>query len=276
MSGQVPPGLREIARCQAGVVTRQQALRTGMTAGAIVAKIKYGRWRQLYRGVYATFTGPLSRQARLWAAVLYAGNGARLSHETAAELHGLHDQHAPAGTPGTPGTLGTPGTPGGPSAPVPPIHLTVPASRRVRPAHGLVIHVSALLGEPSPVPRGTLPRTPVEATVLDLVDAARGIDEARAWVTRACARGLTTQERLRAAMSARSRLRWRSQLLPPQAPKKPQAPQASGPAPRSVQQRSQDLAGVRQVRQHGVRARGQQVGRLAGASRHAHGARAGR
>lgn len=256
-----------------------------MTAGAIVAKIKYGRWRQLYRGVYATFTGPLSRQARLWAAVLYAGNGARLSHETAAELHGLHglhDQHAPAGTPdtpGTPGTLGTPGTPGtpgGPSAPVPLIHLTVPASRRVRPAHGLVIHVSALLGEPSPVPRGTLPRTPVEATVLDLVDAARGIDEARAWVTRACARGLTTQERLRVAMSARSRLRWRSQLLPPEAPEKPQASQASGPVPRSVQQRPQDLAGVRQVRQHGVRARGQQVGRLAGASRHTHGARAGR
>src|SRR6185437_14314851 len=100
MSGQVPPGLREIARCQGGVVTRQQALRTGMTAGAIVAKIKYGRWRQLYRGVYATFTGPLSRQARLWAAVLYAGNGARLSHETAAELHGLP---GPAGRPGGPG-----------------------------------------------------------------------------------------------------------------------------------------------------------------------------
>lgn len=265
MSGQVPPGLREIARCQGGVVTRQQALRTGMTAGAIVAKIKYGRWRQLYRGVYATFTGPLSRQARLWAAVLYAGNGARLSHETAAELHGLP---GPAGRPGVPSALG------GPGVPVPPIHLTVPASRRVRPAHGLVIHVSALLGEPPLVPRGTLPRTPVEATVLDLVHAARDIDEARAWVTRACARGLTTEERLRAAMSARSRLRWRNQLLTPASGAT--APRPAAVAPRSVQQRPQDLAGVRQVRQHGVRSRGQQVGRLAGASRHAHGARAGR
>ncbi len=89
MSGEVPRGLREIAHCQGGIVSRRQALATGMTPGAIVAKIKYARWQQLYRGVYATFTGPLSREARLWAAVLYAGKGARLSHETAAELHGL-------------------------------------------------------------------------------------------------------------------------------------------------------------------------------------------
>lgn len=188
MSGEVPPGLREIARCQGGVVSRQQALRTGMTPGAIVAKLKYGRWQPLHRGVYATFTGPLSREARLWAAVLYAGKGARLSHQTAAELHRLTGMPAPL------------------------IHLTVPASRRVRPADGLVLHVSALIGERPPGPRGTLPRTPIEATVLDLAQAARGLDEARAWVARACRSGLTSQARLRAAMRARGRLRWRHQL----------------------------------------------------------------
>ncbi len=85
----------------------------------------------------------------------------------------------------------------------------MPASRRVRPADGLVIHVSALIDEQPRFPRGFLPRTPIEATVLDLVDAARGIDEARGGVVRACGRGLTSEDRLRAAMRGRRRLRWR-------------------------------------------------------------------
>lgn len=238
MSGKVPPGLCVIARCQAGIVTRRQALAAGMTPGAIVSKIRYRRWRRLYRGVYATFTGPLSREAQLWAAVLYAGTGARLSHHTAAELFGLLPAQAPL------------------------IHLTVPASRRVRPADGLAIHVSALTAVPPRFPQGILPRTPIEATVLDLVEVARDLDQARGLVTRACQRGLTTGDRLRAAMDARRRLRWRHQLLASQAgvPRGEQGPQ--------------HLLRVREVRQHGVRPRGQQVGGLAVASRHPDRARA--
>lgn len=188
MSGGIPPGLYEIAWCQAGVISRRQALGSGLSAGAIVAKIRYERWRQVYRGVYTTFTGPPSREAQLWAAVLYAGTGARLSHETAAELHGLAD------------------------VPSPLIHVTVPASRRVRPTKDVLIHVSARLDERPRFPRGILPRTLIEATVLDLVDAAPSADDARGWVTRACERGLTSEVRLRAAMSGRGRLRWRHQL----------------------------------------------------------------
>lgn len=245
MSGEVPHGLREIARCQGGIVSRQQAIAAGMTPGAIVAKVKFDRWQRLYRGVYATFTGPLSREARLWAAVLYAGKGARLSHETAAELHGLADKPAPL------------------------IHLTVPISRRVRPADGLVIHVSALIDTQPCPPRGFLPRTPIEATVLDLVDTARGIDQARGWLISARGRGLTSDDRLRAAMSTRSRLRWRHQLgLLVAAETEMARPRRSG------QQRRKHLAGVGEVRQYGMRARGQQVGGLAGASRHTHGTRA--
>ena len=188
MRGVLSPVLYEIARCQAGVVSRRQALDAGLTPGVIVSKIKYGRWQPIYRGVYATHTGPLSREARLWAAVLYAGKGARLSHQTAAELHGLAD------------------------APASPIHLTVPASRRVRQAQGLRIHVCAHLCEQSAFRRGILPRTPIETTVLDLADAARGADEALRWVTRAHQRGLTSTERLLAAMGGRKKLRWRHPL----------------------------------------------------------------
>ena len=169
------------------MVTRKQALAAGLSTGAIASKLKYVRWRQLYRGVYATFTGPVSREARLWAAVLYAGKGAELSHETAAELLGLVDR------------------------PALPIHVTVPASRRVRPAPGLVIHLSARARNVW-FPRGVLPHTFVEDTVLDLVHAAGSFDDVCGWVTRAFGRRLTSEGPLLATMSQRKKLRWRPEL----------------------------------------------------------------
>lgn len=41
------------------------------------------RWQAVYpgRGVYATFTGPLSRTAELWATVLACGTGAASERE---------------------------------------------------------------------------------------------------------------------------------------------------------------------------------------------------
>jgi hypothetical protein len=169
------------------VVTRKQALAAGLSTGAIVSRLRYARWRQIYRGVYATFTGPVSREARLWAAVLYAGKGAELSYETAAELHGLIDR------------------------PVLPIHVTVPASRRVRPAPGLVIHLSARARNVW-FPRGILPHTFVEDTVLDLVHAADSFDDVCGWVTLAFGRRLTGEGPLLATMGQRKKLRWRAEL----------------------------------------------------------------
>src|SRR5215469_5928903 len=95
MSNGIPSRLREEARFQAGVVTRRQTLRAGLSAGALKWQLTRGTWRQIYLGVYATFTGPMSREAQLWAAVLYAGKGAQLSHETAAELNGLTERRSP-------------------------------------------------------------------------------------------------------------------------------------------------------------------------------------
>jgi hypothetical protein len=187
MNSDIPRNLREIARFQGGVVTRKQALAAGLSTGAIVSKLKYARWRRLYRGVYATFTGPVNREARLWAAVLYAGKGAELSHETAAELHGLTDR---------PALL---------------VHVTVPVSRRVQPAPGLVIHLSARARNAC-FPPGVLPRTFVEDTVLDLIHAADDFDDVCGWVTRAFGRQLTGEGPLLATMSQRRKLRWRAEL----------------------------------------------------------------
>jgi hypothetical protein len=187
MRSGIPRNLHELARFQCGVVTRKQVLAAGLSTGVIVSKLKYGRWRQLYRGVYTIFTGPVSREAQLWAAVLYAGKGAELSHETAAELHALVDRPAPL------------------------IHVTVPAGRRVRPAPGLVIHLSARARD-ARFPPGITPHTFVEDTILDLVHAAGQFDDVCGWVTRAFGRRLTGAGPLLATMSQRKKLRWRAEL----------------------------------------------------------------
>lgn len=187
MGNRITPDLGELARLQGGVVTRRQALDSGLSAGAITSRLKYRKWRQVHWGVYATFTGPMSRTAQLWAAVLYAGRGARLSHQTAAELHRLTDRPAPL------------------------IHLTVPAARRVRPARNMVIHISAS-ADVQRFPPGVVPHTLLEETVLDLVHAAREFSEASGWVTAAFGRRLTAEGPLRATMKCRKRLRWRREL----------------------------------------------------------------
>jgi hypothetical protein len=184
----IPPVLREQARYQAGVITRGQALKSGMPVKAIRWKLKRGAWRQLYRGVYVTFTGPVPRDAQLWAAVLYAGRGALLSHETAAEIHRLTDRRSPL------------------------IHVTIPAARRVIPPKGVVIHRSSLADPGWRFPRGVPPHTFVEETIVDLVTAATNLDDVIGWVTTAFGRGLAGQGPLRKTMAERNKLRWRSQL----------------------------------------------------------------
>jgi hypothetical protein len=128
------------------------------------------------------------RAALLWAAVLAAGEGAMLSHDTAAELYGLADQ---------PSEL---------------IHITIPVHRRSTRLRGVRLHRSAraaLDRHPTRLP----PRTRVEPTVVDLTQTARDATQAVAWMVRACARRLTTVERLRDAVTGRSKLRRRNVLL---------------------------------------------------------------
>src|SRR6266581_1745044 len=91
MVRELPPTLRYLASRQSGVVSRSQALRAGFTPGMIKFRVSSDRWRQVYPGIYTTFNGGPGHGTRLWAAVLSAGSGAVLSHETAAELHQLAD-----------------------------------------------------------------------------------------------------------------------------------------------------------------------------------------
>jgi predicted transcriptional regulator of viral defense system len=182
----IPDPVAELTRWQAGAISRQQLLAAGLTPQMITTRIERQRWQQLYRGVYAAFNGPPSRDTWLWAAVLRAGNGAVLSYQTAAELHGLID--SPAET----------------------IFVTVPSAKRIE-FPGIVIRRSARVAAASQ-PNREPPRTTLEETVLDLVQLAPTFDDACGWITRACGRRLTTEDRLRAAMAMRKKMRWRAEL----------------------------------------------------------------
>jgi predicted transcriptional regulator of viral defense system len=163
---------RTLLQSQSGVISRRQALAAGWPEKTIDRRLRSGAWRRIERGVYGTFTGELSRNARLWAAVLRVGPGAALSHETAAETHGIT------------------------SKPSTRIHISVPAQRApVGRICGVVIHRSRGLAAEWQPP-WQLPRTSVEDTVLDLVSAARNFDDAYGWISAAVGRRLTTPDLL--------------------------------------------------------------------------------
>ena len=179
--------LSDLLHLQHGMLSRAQALAAGMTSDKIEAELAAGRWRRVMPGVYATFSGPLPRRSQLWAAVLRAGEGAVLSHETAAELVGLVE-------------------------PGEPIHVTVPERRTPGRIPGVVIHRCVWLAKRRH-PTRTPPQTRVEDTIVDLTQSSRNATEAIGWLARAVSSRVTTAERLADAMRERAKLRLRRTLL---------------------------------------------------------------
>lgn len=145
-------------------------------------------WQRIYPGVYATFTGPLTRESRLWAVLLHAGPRALLSHETAAELLGLTDRSSAT------------------------VHVTIPHGTSLVPPPGVTVHKTRCALPRWRFARGVPPHTMTEDTVIDLVNAATKLDEAVGWVTAAFARRLTSERVLRQAIAARPRVRWRREI----------------------------------------------------------------
>lgn len=127
-----------LADAQWGVITRAQLLAAGHGPTAIDRRLADGRLRRLHRGVYAVGHRALRVEAHWCAAVLACGQGAVLSHRTAAALWGLGDTRV--------------------------LDVTAPARRRVR---GIVAHHSRLTAADVTVRRG-MPATTVARTLLDL------------------------------------------------------------------------------------------------------------
>lgn len=175
----------ELLSAQDGVVHRRQAVAAGLSDDEIRHRVRRGSWRAIYPGVYATFTGPPTFTARVWAALLHAGPPAMASHLTAARLQGLADEDPDV------------------------IQISVPNGHRVTSQPGLRVHhprAWTLRRRPS----ASIPQTRVEDTVLDLIGLTRDPTDVIRWVLRACQRRLTTPARLRAAAGRRRRLRHRA------------------------------------------------------------------
>lgn len=93
------------------------------------------------------------------------------------------------------------------------IHVTIPATRRIAATAGVRLHRSRWLDASQVHPVLEPPRTRVERTVLDLVDAACDFDRTFAIAADACRKRLTTPPRLRTALAASPDIRWRAPLL---------------------------------------------------------------
>jgi hypothetical protein len=177
----------ELLASQCGMLARWQLNPLGPDLSIAAAHVRSGHWRRVRRGVYVEFTGPLPRDAELWAAVLRGGPQAVLSHETAAELDGFAR---------------------GPSRL---IHLTVPLAQHMARVSGIAVHRSGRLGQ-ARHPARTPPRTRIEETALDLAQLAATFDDAFGWISRPCSGRLTTPDLILQAMGSRRKVRWRAEL----------------------------------------------------------------
>jgi Transcriptional regulator, AbiEi antitoxin/Protein of unknown function (DUF559) len=78
-----------VAGRQHGVVSRGQLIQLGMSGSGIDRRIRAGRLHRLHPGVFAVGHRIVSPEGRWLAAVLRVGEGAALSHRSAAELWGV-------------------------------------------------------------------------------------------------------------------------------------------------------------------------------------------
>lgn len=168
--------LLRLARLQAGVITREQALAHGLPNSSIRRLVHQGHWQPVVPGVFVIGMDTPAFSTRAWAAVLAAGDGAMLGGRAAAHEWGL--------------------------CPDPPQLITVLVDQdnnRQAPHWACVVRRRHL-----PRSVGQLPRSCVEATVVDL--AAAEPDRMVHWVTTALAQRRTTSAQLRVELDNRSRL----------------------------------------------------------------------
>jgi very-short-patch-repair endonuclease len=85
----VERAIAKIARRQDNVVTLAQLLEAGLGHDAVAHRVRAGTMQRLHRAVFLLGAAPPTRMARARAAVMACGEGAVVSHRSAAELLGL-------------------------------------------------------------------------------------------------------------------------------------------------------------------------------------------
>jgi very-short-patch-repair endonuclease len=137
----------ELARRQHGVVARRQLLGVGLGRVAVVERLKHGHLHEIHRGVYVVGVRRISRRGKWMAAVLAGGDGALLSHRSAARLWKLLPPAAER------------------------IEIACPASRRSR-RDGIVSHRLTVADDEWLIKDG-IPVTSPFRTIFDLAAVAR-------------------------------------------------------------------------------------------------------
>ena len=145
MGSSIPDAaIAQIASGQHGVVTLAQLHDAGLGIGAIELRLRNGRLHRLHRGVFALGHTRISQEGRWLAAVFALGEGAVLSHVSAAALWGI--RHSASAR----------------------IHVTVRTNAGRTPRRGIVVHRSLTLGPADVDEHDAIPVTSVSRTLLDL------------------------------------------------------------------------------------------------------------
>ena len=84
-----PPTWQQLLEEQDLVISRPQARAGGLSEDQWQWRLDSGRWQTLLAGVAVAHSGAVTDQQRAWAAVLSAGNGARLTADAALLTHGV-------------------------------------------------------------------------------------------------------------------------------------------------------------------------------------------
>jgi very-short-patch-repair endonuclease len=182
--------VQAIAGAQDGIVSRPQLLAAGGSRSSIGRAVRAGRLFRVYSGVYsAVAPGLLTEEGHLVAALLAAGDGALLSHGTAAWRWRL--------------------------IPAPPSVITLAVPRTRTAPRGVALVESARLRPDDTTTNGRFPTTTVPRTLLDLATRydhralLRALAEAEfhhnlrpADVARTLRRGHPGSANLRAALDA--------------------------------------------------------------------------
>src|SRR3954453_20374812 len=92
--GRVDREILAIAMAQHGVIALWQLLSVGLSASAVRERVAAGRLHRIHQGVYAVGRPDVTIKGRWMAAVLACGDGALLSHRSAATLHELLNARA--------------------------------------------------------------------------------------------------------------------------------------------------------------------------------------
>ena len=132
-----------IAERQGGVIAHRQLRACGVSTEAIARRVRSRRLHPVHRGVYAVGHRLLGASGRRWAAVLACGDGAVVSHSTAADAFDLLRSDSPT------------------------VHVSVGPGGRARRA-GVRVHRTVALAPDEIMKLDGLPITTPSRTLLDL------------------------------------------------------------------------------------------------------------